>query len=261
MDADFIGKNSRKNGVFGGQILPLHTIFLAYLLLATLFLGWVPAKALAKDEFVAALQGEDGPIPAVAIHVSELTQALENMPAATTTPHDDQTTGYEWWNPSWHYFTLYESIEEALRSDGTPFVEVSDADISAGRLLTSNGKPRFPILISLASEAVRDDEIPRLSSFVAAGGFLFAGSSAFTRYPDGRTRGDFALADEMGLHMATASLRNWSRYSQVTKLVDQRILADLPEGTLYWDMAVNSDQLGLVTKRQPQVGSLPFFGK
>jgi len=46
---------------------------------------------------------------------------------------------------------------------------VSDADISAGDLLDSNGRPKYPILISLAAEAVRDDEIAQLNNYVAAG--------------------------------------------------------------------------------------------
>ena len=136
------------------------------------------------------------PEPVVAIHVSELTQALDTM-------------NNGWWT-SWHYFVLPESLKEALRSDGTPFVEVSDADIAAGNLLFPDGSPRYPILISLASEAIADNEIAPLRDYVAAGGFLFVGSSAFTRNPDGTTRGDFALANELGLHMVhPSSLENW----------------------------------------------------
>ncbi len=104
---------------------------------------------------------------------------------------------------------MHESLKEALRSDGTPFVEVSDADIAAGKLLHPDGSPRYPILISLASEAVATNEIAPLRNYVAAGGILFVGSSAFTRNPDGTTRGDFALADEMGLHMVNPALQNW----------------------------------------------------
>ena len=70
---------------------------------------------------------------------------------------------------------MYESLKEALRSDGTPFVEVTDADISAGRLLNADGTPRYPIVISLASEAIRNDEVVPLRSYVVAGGFLFVG--------------------------------------------------------------------------------------
>ena len=79
--------------------------------------------------------------------------------------------------------------EKALRSDGTPFVEVSDADIAAGSLLFPHGSPRYPILISLGSEAIATNEIAPLRDYMDAGGFLFIGSSAFTRNPDGTQRG------------------------------------------------------------------------
>ena len=64
-----------------------------------------------------------------------------------------------------------ESVKEALHSDGTAFTVIGDSNISAGALLT-NGQPAYPILISLASEAIRDDEIAPLTNYVAAGGFL-----------------------------------------------------------------------------------------
>ena len=133
-------------------------------------------------------------MPIVAIHDSELTRALEALPAAGSTPSGSGTTGFQWWPTNWHYFVMPESVKEALRSDGTAFKVVGDADISAGRLLDANGRPKYPILISLASEAIRDDEIAQLTNYVAAGGFLLVGSSAFTRNTNGTTRGDFAFA-------------------------------------------------------------------
>ena len=59
------------------------------------------------------------------------------------------------------------SVKEAMRSDGTPFATIGDSNITAGVLVT-NGQPRYPILISLASEAIRDDEIAPLTNYVAA---------------------------------------------------------------------------------------------
>jgi hypothetical protein len=138
------------------------------------------------------------PLPIVAIHVSELTQALETMPVVPPTPAGDGTSGKQWWYTSWHYATMYGSLEEALRSDGTPFVEVSDTQIGAGELRRPDGSPKYPILISLASEAIADNEIQPLREYVSAGGFLFVGSSSFTRNPSGTTRGDFALATRSG---------------------------------------------------------------
>jgi hypothetical protein len=155
--------------------------------------------------------------PVVAIHDSELTRALETMPAANPgTPTGAGTTGFEWWPTNWHYFVMPEALKEALRSDGTAFEVVSDADISAGRLL-SNGQPRYPILISLASEAVRDDEISQLTNYVAAGGTLLAGSSAFTRQTNGVARGDFALANAMGLQSASTIYKTGRRIRRSQK--------------------------------------------
>ena len=70
---------------------------------------------------------------------------------------------------NWNYFVMPESVKEALRSDGTPFVVVSDLDIANGVLTNANGSPKYPILISLAAEVIRDEEIAPLTNYVAAG--------------------------------------------------------------------------------------------
>jgi hypothetical protein len=49
------------------------------------------------------------PEPVVAVHVSELTQALETIPAPTR-------TGSQWWYPSWRYFVAHESLTCQCRS-------------------------------------------------------------------------------------------------------------------------------------------------
>ncbi len=200
------------------------------LLIMTIFLG--------LPQYVIAM-----PNPVVAIHVSELTQALETMPAKSPTPKGSGTSGNEWWYASWHYFVAYESLKEALRSDGTPFVVVSDADITAGNLLFSDGSPRYPIVISLVSEAISNTEIPTLRNYVNAGGFLFIGSSAFTRNPDGTSRGDFALANEMGVHMVNHSLLNWGSTMQFEKVFDHRLVSNIPIGLLNWRLPSNADEI------------------
>ena len=179
----------------------------------------------------------------VAIHVSELTQALESTPAVAPTPTGTGTTGKEWWIPYWHYFVMPESVKEALRSDGTPFVIVTDADITAGVLLMPDGKPRYPIVISLASEAIRDDEIGPLRAYVAAGGFLFVGSSAFTRRPNGTSRGDFALAAEMGLHTVSGDLENWVQENDLEKSIDHRLVSHITAPYLTWEMPLTSEDI------------------
>ncbi|MDB6110516.1 MAG: hypothetical protein JWR69_2266, partial [Pedosphaera sp.] len=180
--------------------------------------------------------------PVVAIHDSELTRALESRAAAAPTPTGAGTTGFEWWPTDWHYFVMPESVKEALRSDGTPFAVVSDSNITAGLLLT-NGVPRFPILISLASEAIRNDEIAPLTNYVAAGGFLVVGSSAFTRNTNGTTRGDFAFANELGVHMVLPGLTNWANNSYILKQSNHRLVSHIPDGTLTWRLPSSSEEI------------------
>ena len=183
------------------------------------------------------------PRPMVAIHDSELTRALETSAATGTTPIGPGTTGHQWWPTDWHYFVMPEALKEALRSDGTLVTVVSDADISAGALLDESGHPRFPILISLASEAIADDEIAPLTNYVASGGFLFIGSSSFTRKPDGSTRGDFAVADALGLHMVASDVTNWIPNLTVTKQLDHAIISHIPTGQLTWRMPTSADEI------------------
>jgi hypothetical protein len=183
------------------------------------------------------------PEPLVAIHVSEVTQALESIAATPPTPTGAGTTGYEWWITTWRYFVAYESLKEALLSDGTPFVIVTDTEIASGWLLRAGGTPRYPILISLAAEAINDSEITPLRNYVNAGGFILVGGAALTRNPDGTTRGDFALASEMGLHMVNASLQNWAPTGGIKKLVDHRLVAHLPADVNYWFLAASADEI------------------
>ena len=181
--------------------------------------------------------------PVVAIHDSELTRALETLPATNSTPTGSGTTGFQWWPTNWHYFVMPESVKEALRSDGTAYEVVGDVDISAGRLLATNGQPRCPIVISLASEAIQDDEIAQLTNYVAAGGTLLVGSSAFTRNTDGTTRGDFALANQMGVHMVNTNLLNWASSATFTKTLDHSLVSHIPGGALAWQMPSAADEI------------------
>ncbi len=194
-----------------------------------------------------------GTQPVVAIHDSELTRALESMPASGLTPPGSEgNTGFQWWLTNWNYFVMPESMKEALRSDGTAFTVLGDSNISSGALLDGSGKPIYPILISLASEAINDSEIAQLTNYVAAGGYLLVGSSAFTRNPDGSPRGDFAIAAQMGLDSATPNLTNWVLDSTFTKVGDHRLVSHIPAGTLHWKWPVSADEISL--------GVSPNFG-
>ena len=198
----------------------------------------------------ANAQGEVSPIPVVAIHVSELTQALETIPAGANTPKPPafpDASGNEWWYTAWHYFVMPESLKEALDADGTPYVVVTDADILAGNLLNTDGSPKYPILISLAAEAIHNDEILPLRTYVNAGGFLFIGSSSFTRNTNGTTRGNFALSSEMGLQMTNASLNNLYQNTIFTRSSSNRLVSHIPTGTLNWYLPLTSEEIPLGT--------------
>jgi hypothetical protein len=180
--------------------------------------------------------------PVVGIHDSEYTRALETMAAIAPTPSGAGTTGKQWWSTNWHYFVMPESLKEALRSDGTVFEVLTDADIAAGRLLNTNGTPKYPIFISLAAEAVDDGEIAQLTNYVAAGGFMIVGSSSFTRQTNGAPRGDFAIGNAMGIHSTSTNLNNWSPSQQVLKLANHRLISHVPDGVLLWEMPSTSEE-------------------
>ena len=147
--------------------------------------------------------------PVVAIHISENTET-------------------HWANPSWTYFSTYRMLEEAFKADGTPFVEISDAQISSGQLLSS-GTPRYPILFSLADECISDVESAQISSYAAAGGFVYASSSSWTRDADGSPRDDFALSSQMGLTCTNPSLNDWVQVTHVHRAVDNRLVNHVPK--------------------------------
>ena len=193
--------------------------------------------------FALAASGQDTQ-PLVAIHDSELTRALESISASGATPTGPGTTGKQWWPTDWHYFVMPEAMKEALRSDGTAFTVVGDSNIVAGALVT-NGVPRYPILISLASEAIRDDEIAAFTNYVAAGGFLFIGSSAFTRNTNGTARSDFAFANQMGVHKFVSGLTNWAQNNNFTKTnqTGHRLTSHIPNGQNTWRMPSSSDEI------------------
>jgi hypothetical protein len=226
-----ISKHPEPNGIYPSErnsIFNMRYSLTFAALLATQFLFTVISPANAG--------------PVVAIHDSELTRALESMTATNAgTPTGPGFTGFEWWPTNWHYFVMPESLKEALASDGTAFEVISDADITAGRLFT-NGQPRYPIVISLASEAVADGEIGPLTNYVAAGGTLFVGSSSFTRRTNGAGRGDFAIASQMGLHTLTANLQNWAANTTFLKTVAHPLIAHLPAGSINWHMPSAADE-------------------
>ncbi len=191
------------------------------------------------------------PLPMVAVHDSELTRALASQPASNGTPSGNGTTGTQWWMTNWNYFVMPESVEGMLNSDGTATAVVGDSNIIAGALL-SNGTPVYPIVISLANEAMLDTEIAPLTNYVAAGGFLIVGSSSFTRYTNGATRTNFAIASAMGVNMVNPGLVNWTINSTFTKQYNHRIVSHIPAGPLVWAIPSAAEEITW--------GTSPFHG-
>jgi hypothetical protein len=150
---------------------------------------------------------------------------------------------------NWDYFTLPEAVKEALRSDGTPYAVFTDLDIMNGALLGTNGLPNYPILISLANEVVRDEEIGPLTNFLAAGGFILGGSSAFTRGTNGAYRTNFALASQMGLN-CTPSPANWYYDTYVLKMTNHMLVDHLSSASLIWRLPAYSDEMNWGTCAQ-----------
>jgi hypothetical protein len=158
-------------------------------------------------------------------------QTVNAQPAPQTKPlvaiHISEYTQNHWTNSYWNYFALYTMLEEAFKSDGTPFVEVSDAQIEAGDLLLS-GTPNYPILFSLACECVSDQEATQLSNYVSAGGFIYAGASSWTRYANGTQRSNFALSAQMGLRCTNPPPNNWAQVQTARRVADHQLVNCVP---------------------------------
>jgi hypothetical protein len=182
--------------------------------------------------------GSDVPL-AVAIHDSSRSRINDTNPNANGRwlPSDPATLV-----PLFRYFVMPESVKEALRSDGTPFVVLDDADLLT-KLLMPNGAPRYPILVSLAAESLSASEANALRAYVAAGGFLLMGSSSFTRFETGVTRGDFALANEMGMHCqpATWAANGFDNY-HLTKEIEHRLVSHIPVGQITWRLPTSAEE-------------------
>ena len=196
---------------------------------------------------VSGITRAQGTQPIVAIHDSEFTRALESAPASGATPTGPGTTGNQWWLTPWHYFVMPDAVKEALRSDGTAFTVVGDSNILAGALTNSDGSPKYPILISLAAEAIDDGEIAQLTNYVASGGFLFVGSSSFTRGTNGASRGDFAIASALGIHMVNPALTNWYLDTYFIRISDHPLVTNIPAGTVAWQMPASADEVSWPT--------------
>ena len=151
-------------------------------------------------------QGQ-GTQPIVAIHDSELTRALESMPAPGRHPPvlGPLATVVA---TQWQYFVMPDSVKEMLRSDGTTFTVVGDSNIVAGVLTNVDGSPKYPIVISLASEAIRTRNCP-VDQLCCSRRISIRRFIGFHPQSDGTTRDRFCLAKAMGVNMVNPGLTNW----------------------------------------------------
>ena len=214
------------------QVSMRHRLFSSGLWAALLIVGLclsLPSEAVAAG-FTAAK-------PMVAVHVSSYTEALHGTPQSPGSSSDVLGMYYD----SFSHDQVRAMLEEALRGDGTPFVEVSDADIENGALLT-NGQPTYPIVFSLDAEVVSDAEVSAIRNYVSAGGQAYVGGSSWTRRPDGTYREasdghtEFALANEMGLTSLAVGTNPqggtwaWGLANTIRRTSDDPLVAHLTAG-------------------------------
>lgn len=176
-------------------------------------------------------QAPPGILPVVAIHVSENTQA-------------------HWSYSTWTYFSINRMLEEAFKSDGTPYVEVTDQDIENGGLLVS-GSPKYPILFSLACECISDTAAAQIASYANAGGFVYVGSSSWTRYADGSYRSDFALSTQMGVRCVSSPSNNWAQVQTAIRTASNRLVNSVPANVaIDWRLPLTDHTLPALERNQ-----------
>src|SRR5262249_32399482 len=97
--------------------------------------------------------------------------------------------------------------------------------------------------VSLASEAIRDDEIAPLTNYVAAGGFMLMGSSAFTRNTNRTTRGDFSFANGLRFNMSLPRVAKWDLNNTFAKQFEHRLISHVLGGQLTWRLLSKSEEI------------------
>lgn len=169
----------------------------------------------------------------------ETTLGLPPATSSVVAIHVSENTRAQWTYDVWKHEHTHRFLEEAFQSDGTQYVLVSDAMIAGGALLDVAGNPYYPILISLAQEAVSDVVVNAVRSYAAAGGFVYLGSAAFTKYENGAPRWAatpgrqaLALGPELGL-----SSGYWRLMYAAARDSSDPIVDELPMSTpLFWWM-------------------------
>jgi len=198
---------------------------------------------------MSARADEAEQVPKVAIHVSDYTNNLHGTPGSPGSVSDPQG----WYYDSFWHFQAHTMLEESLRSDGTPFAELSDGQIEAGSLL-ANGKPRYPIFFSVMAECVSDIEVQAIRQYVAAGGTAYVAGSSWIRGQNGLYRvsangtAEFALSREMGLESVPVEDKpqggtwSWVLTNRIWTNSNDSLVSHLPKNTdLVWPLPKNYD--------------------
>ena len=190
----------------------------------------------------ATLGWAQGIQPVVAVHDSELTRALETMPAVSPTPTGPGTTGFQWWPTDWHYFVMPDSVKEALRADGTAFTVIGTITSRRGWCspMVSRNIPSWSASLPKRFAMTR---LPRSRITWRRVVICWWVPRPSHRFPDGTGRGDFAIGAQMGLHVTTAGPLNWSANTTFTKQGNHRLLTHVPDGQLTWRIASTAEEV------------------
>jgi FG-GAP-like repeat len=184
----------------------------------------------------------------IAIVIPSIAAAANPMVAI----HASTPSGGSYWSAiGWKPYHPNQFLKESFRSDGTPFIELSDAQIASGILL-ENGAPRYPILFSLNAELISDSTANSIQTYVQAGGHVYVSGSSWTRRETGAIRRDsvgkpmFALGPQMGLQPI-----GWGYSSNVIMQQPSSAIDHLDIGIPYpWHIAAAYDQVSLTPARR-----------
>ena len=139
-----------------------------------------------------------------------------------------------------------ESVKEALRSDGTAFTVVGDSNITAGRVADQWAvvSPKYPIVISLASEAMDDREIAPLTNYVAAGAFCWWARRRSRETPTARRASRFRVRQRDGHYDGyTGACQLDGEQDYFTKQLDHRLVSHIPAGELAWNLPSSAEEI------------------
>lgn len=172
------------------------------------------------------LRAANRTLPVVAIHLSDRSR-------------EEWRYDQKFYVKGIEYFEAYTALEEILNSHKIPFVELSDAEIESGQLMTDSSTVRYPILFSLNNEVVSKEAVEQIRRYVSSSGTVFFSYNSFTRLaeePGPRAPKDCFVFDELGLYCMHESNTIYS--DTLEKQRDHYIVRHIPTGELAWRMSL-----------------------